>query len=113
MTGRGGGDTVRKKYFQVQRRIYFEENEQSYSGKRFNENPNSCPSTRLLTDSKSRMPTKLWPRNSPTLFGPNIAVNRLHRVAEAAQYLLGHFKSAPQEHPYTVDDTINTSGDEN
>lgn len=54
------------------------------------------PSMMLLTDSKSRMPTKLWPRNSHTLLGPNTAVNRLQRIAEAAQYLLGQFKSSPQ-----------------
>lgn len=61
-------------------------------------NLSSCPDTFSLTDSKSRMPTKLWPRNNHTLFGPNAAVNRLHRTAEAVQYLLGHLMS--RKHKY-------------
>lgn len=39
------------------------------------------------TDSKYKMPTKLCPRKSGTVFGPNAMVRRAQRDAEANQYL--------------------------
>lgn len=39
------------------------------------------------TDSKNMMPTKLCPRKSGTVFGPNAQVRRAQRDAEAVQYL--------------------------
>lgn len=39
------------------------------------------------TDSKNKMPTKLCPRKSGTVFGPNTKVKRAQRHAEATQYL--------------------------
>ncbi len=40
-----------------------------------------------LTDSNSKTPTKLCPRNSGTVFGPNTEVRRAQRDPDATQYL--------------------------